>query len=227
MNYRSPVVSMQRELEGLEEKLAGLRALPAAQPRPKAPLSKRARLERDRETRSLARQLAKVEKKVAAREMLVGVRALTPREATSSLRMRRTALACLAVGGLIFSLHLGLAAHVRLVWTQATCSILVDDDVHVASYDVGGKTYRFHPRVGDDPPASMRCFVPSPPRDGVGRIDPAPTATVGLVDKLSFGWLLAGALSVLMGAFVFYGEYADRRKRQRCEIEPDDFGSSD
>jgi hypothetical protein len=40
MDYRSPIASMQRELETLEAELASLRALPAAKPKPPPARSK-------------------------------------------------------------------------------------------------------------------------------------------------------------------------------------------
>lgn len=227
MSYRSPIVSMQHELEELEARLSELLALPPPQPKRAPPLSKKARLEAGRETRSLQLQLARVEKRIAERSAKIGVRALTPREVANSLTMLRTGFGGIAIGVAILSIQLGLAASTRLTWTETTCSIRVEDDVHVASYVVGRKTYRFAPHAGDDPPNLVRCFVPVPPKDGVGRVDPPRSATVGLLDKLSLGWSIGGAISLVLGVTVLFANRHDRRKREQCEIEPDDFSSSD
>lgn len=96
MNYRSPILSLQRELETLEAELAALRALPPAQPRPAPTPSEKARATAERETHLLRNKLKKLRKKLEARSVELGVRELTPRELAAGRGMRRIALAFVA-----------------------------------------------------------------------------------------------------------------------------------
>lgn len=50
-------------------------------------------------------------------------------------------------------------------------------------------------------------------------------AEVRLVERLSIGWLMTAGLLVAFGVLAFWLGALDRRKRQRGEIEADDFAS--
>jgi hypothetical protein len=227
MNYRSPVTSMQRELETLEAELVALRTLPPAQPKSPQPPSKKARTAFERERRSLQSRLAKLEHQIEKRSKERGVRTLTARERASSLSMYRTGLGCIVAGAAVLCFHLTHAAQSRLVWVETTCAIEVDDEVNVASYRVGGHTYRFLPHA-ENLPAVTRCFVPGPSvLENVGRVERPTTPVVPFTDKLSFWWISAAAFTASLGVFFLLIERWDRRKRETCQVDPDDFSSSD
>lgn len=228
MSYRSPVLSLQRELETLEAELAALRALPPAQPRPAPVPSKKARASAERETRLLRDKLKKIAKKIEARSVELGVRELTPRELASGKTMQRVALAFVGAGVLVLSVHLVIAARTRRVWSETTCTFVTDGDGDLmASYQVGKTTHTF-PAGGKDRPARAPCWVPAPSViEGVGSLERPAGSLVPLRHNLSFGWVFTAVVSVLLGLTFFLVNYLDERKRRNRETEPDVFESSD
>src|SRR4051794_23282882 len=101
MDYRSPVLSMQRELEMLEAELAALRALPEPHPKPPPLPSKKAKAAAERERRALQSQLAKLENRLRA----AGLPTVVSKRA-AGVGLQRFALGCVALGALVFSVHL-------------------------------------------------------------------------------------------------------------------------
>jgi hypothetical protein len=227
MNYRSPILSLERELETLEAELAALRALPPAQPRPAPAPSKKARASTERETRLLRAKLKKLETRLEARSVALGVRELTPREIAAGRAMRRVALALVAAGGLVLSVHLGLASLTRLVWTETSCTVEMDDDVYVASYTRDAHTHRFVVD-GKSRPEHTRCWVPGPSvLENVGTVEVPTRPAVPLAKKLSFVWIFTALCVALLGLTFHVASYLDERKRRNREIEADVFESAD
>jgi hypothetical protein len=142
--------------------------------------------------------------------------------------MQRAALGCVGIGALLLGVHLALAASTRLVWTKTTCTIERDDDALFARYVMRGRSHHFVVHDGEALPPSLPCFVPSPKGlDGVGRLERPHAVAVGMRDKLSFAWLMPAFMAVALGAFFAVMNWIDRRKRETCEIEPDEFPSGD
>ena len=228
MNYRSPVLSLQRELETLEAELAALRALPPPQPRPAPVPSKKARATTERETQLLRAKLKKIAKKIEARSVELGVRDLTPREVAAGLMMQRVALGFVAAGALVLCVHLVVAARTRIVWTETTCTFGTDDEGDpVASYEVGKTSHTFF-AGRRDLPARVPCWVPAPSViENLGTLEKPTRPSVPLRHKLSFGWIFTSAIAVGLGIMGLFFNYFDERKRRNREIEPDVFDSGD
>ncbi len=231
MNYRSPILSLQRELETLEEELAALRALPPAQPRPAPVPSEKARATTERETRLLRGKLQKLEKKIAARSLELGLsappRALTPRELATGRSVRRFALGFVAAGAIVLSVHLVVASLTRLVWLEASCTISMGEDGYVASYTLDEQTRSFFVG-GKDRLQRMRCWVPGPGAlADVGALEQPAQHAVPLGKKLSFGWIFAALCCGLVGITFYIVNHVDERKRRNREIEADVFESGD
>lgn len=227
MNYRSPSLSLQRELETLEAELAALRALPPAQPRPAPTPSEKARATTERETDLLRNTLKKLRKKLEARSVELGVRELTPRELAAGRGMRRIALAFVAASALVLGVHLVIASLTRLVWLETSCTVAMEEDGYVASY-VRDRERRSFFVGGKDRPERMRCWVPAPGLlEKVRTLEPPPRHAVTLGKKLSLGWILTAVCGALLG-LIFYGvNDLDERKRRNREIEADVFESGD
>ncbi len=221
MDYRSPHESLRRELARLEDELTALRALPDPEPRPRT-RSKKEAAKVARESRELTSELAKLEHQIQKRTKELGIRELTPREVARSVQTRRVALGSTILGLLVFSVHLASAARPHL-WAEATCSTRYDGDTHLAEYVVDGRTYSFY--AGEQGGRALRCWVPSPPRGGVGRMAPPLSPDVRIVEKLSIGWTITAGLLVVFGIMAASLGVLDLRRRQRGEIDPDDFAS--
>ncbi len=227
MNYRSPILSLQRELETLEAELAALRALPPAQSRPAPTPSKKARATTERETHLLRNKLEKLRKKIEARSVELGVRELTPRELAAGRGMRRIALAFVTASALVLSVHLVIASLTRLVWLETSCTVATEEDGYVASYERDRERRSFFVG-GKDRPERMRCWVPGPGLlENVGTLEPPPRHAVPLRKKLSFGWIFTAVCGALLGLIFYSVTYLDERKRRNREIEADVFESGD
>ncbi len=228
MNYRSPILSLQRDLETLEAELAALRALPPPQPRPAPVPSKKARATTQRETQLLRAKLKKIAKKIEARSVELGVRELTPREVAAGLMMQRIALGLVAAGALVLCVHLVIASRTRIVWTETTCTFVTDDEGDLmASYEVGKTSHTFF-ADRKDRPERVPCWVPAPSAiEHLGTLEKPTGPSVALRHKLSIGWILTSAIAVAFGIIGFAFNYLDERKRRNREIEPDVFGSDD
>lgn len=221
MDYRSPLLTMQRELASLEEELASLRALPDAQPKVGAH-SKKAKAKIERRSRALQSELARLENQIAKRKKDLGYRSLTAREAKGNREVFWLGIASALLGLAIFGVDFGLSLRTASIWRETACRLHYEDDSYVASYVVAGKTYDFYPGA-ERHVAEARCFVPSPPLAGIGRMDPPATSVVPLRSKLSIGWGLGAGIAFAFGVTMLAISRIDRGRRERGEIAADDF----
>ena len=227
MDYRSPIFSMQRELEALEAELAALHALPPAQPRRAQKKNKTARDQTQRETHALRKSLKKIAQQIEERSVALGVRELTPGEVACGRTMRRIALGCIAIGALVMAASVAVASSRRLVWTETTCTFEDDRDGDwVASYRAGGHTQTFG--ASRDDSGRVPCWVPGPSvLSGVGRLEKPSRPAVPLREKLSVGWSIFAGTCVFLGLFLLGTNASDERKRKRREIQADVYEAAD
>ena len=233
VNYRSPILSLQHELETLEAELAALRALPPAQPRPAPTPSKKRRSAAERETRVLRDTLKRLKKRqlpkkrTDARSEALEVRELTPREIASGRSMNRVALGFVTAGALVLTVHLVVATFTRMVWVETSCTRVTNEDgAYEASYTMDKAEHTFF--IGKkDVPAHMPCWVASPPLTNLGELTRPPRPNVPLWHKLSFGWIFTAIIGVALGLMFYLINLADEQKRRNRQIEEDVFESAD
>ena len=131
------------------------------------------------------------------------------------------------IGLAVASAHLVLCSATAMSWVRATCSIVeAEEDVHVARYVSHGRRFEFS-ASGHESQSEVACWVPEPPRSGVGRLDRPSVAAVTLRDKLSWSWLGSSVLAVLLGIACMFGARYEARSRRRNVIARDDFSSAD
>jgi hypothetical protein len=211
--YRAPLATLERRLEALEEELERLRA-------PPPPGS--ATTKKSKKVRALERRLAALGVQLAG----AGYRALTVKEVRYARYLSRLGIALIAVGILVAGFHVLNRGRVARSWVEATCSIVeVEEDVHVARYVARGKRWEFS-ASGHESQRALSCWVPEPPLNDVGRLEPPPSAVVPLTAKVSWAWLVAALSGVLMGIGIIFAARGEAANRRSGLLAPDDFSSS-